>query len=243
MNKKLIAKHVTVFDWRKVPVSNGILVAENWALVGASALNHIPTNEIIVKVGHGRIKAKVLTVIPHPLLSLKMNNYDVALLQLGPATINNFDGTIPCFLTKRQFKTITRIIPKFSVTARIRKGVKSKLKIRKGKFTSCSENDILCTYMKKPKQHADILLNGSPLYVGHPSNLQLAGIGLQPPMSNDISDVKFVPLWNVSDWVSTVMQEYNKKCYIEKKNKVVCSQLNLPLASDLYAKMQHKEIH
>jgi hypothetical protein len=62
-------------------------------------------------------------------------------------------------------------------------------------------------------------------------------------MSNDISDVKFVPLWNVSDWVSTVMQEYNKKCYIEKKNKVVCSQLNLPLASDLYAKMQHKEIH
>jgi hypothetical protein len=62
--------------------------------------------------------------IPHPLLSLKMNNYDVALLQLGPATIKNFDGTIPCFLTKRQFKTITRIIPKFSVTARIRKGVK-----------------------------------------------------------------------------------------------------------------------
>jgi hypothetical protein len=48
-----------------------------------------------VKVGHGRIKAKVLNVIPHPLLSLKMNNYDVALLQLGPATIKNFDGTIP----------------------------------------------------------------------------------------------------------------------------------------------------
>lgn len=240
MNQQLINKHVTVFDWRKVPVSNGILVAKNWALVGASALNHIPTNEINVNTGHGNIKAKVMNVIPHPLLSLKMDNYDVALLQLGPETVKDPDESSPCFLSKRQFKTITKIIPKFSTTVRIQKGSKSKLKIRKGKFTSCPDTDILCTYIKSPKQESDILLNGSPLYVGHPSNLQLAGIGLQSAIN---SDVRFVPLWTISDWVSTVMQEYNKKCHIDKANKVICPQLNLPQASDLYAKMQHKEIH
>ncbi|VDI38305.1 Hypothetical predicted protein [Mytilus galloprovincialis] len=244
MNRKLVNKHVTVYDWRNAPVSNGILVAENWALVGATALDHVPVNEIIVKIGHGKLKAKVMSVIKHPLLSLKMQNYDIALLQLGPDKINDFDGTIPCFLTQRQFKTITKIIPRFTVTARIRKGAKSKLKIRKGKLVrSCKETDYLCSYLKKPKQKTDMLLNGSPLYVGHQNNLQLAGIGLQPSLSHDINQAKFIPLWKISDWVSTVMQEYNKKCHIDKKNKLVCSQLNLPHANDLYAKMQHKEIH
>lgn len=224
-------------------MSNGILVAENWALVGGSALSHIPVSEIIVKVGNGKIEAKVANVIRHPLLSMNMGNYDVALLQLGPEKINDFDASVPCFLTERQYKTVTNVIPRFTVTANIRKGPRSKLKIRRGKLTKCKDEDYLCTYMKIPKRKIDILLNGSPLYVGQKENLQLAGFGIQPMLSYNIKDVKFVPLWSISDWVSTVMQEYNKKCYVNKYNKVTCSQVNLPKANDLYAKMQHKEIH
>lgn len=244
MNRKLINKHVTVYDWRKAPVSNGILVSDDWALVGASALNHIPIDEIVVKLGHGKIQAKALNVVKHPLLSMGMGNYDVALIQLKTGKLKDLDGIVPpCFLTQRQFKVISRIIPKFSVTARIRKGARSKLKLRKGKFRSCKQTDFLCTFMKTPKRKTDILLNGSPLYVGHSNNLQLAGLGIQPALSHDIKDVNFIPLWTISDWVSTVMQEYEKKCHFDKKNVMLCSGLNLPQASDLYAKLQHKETH
>lgn len=244
MNRKLIGKHVTVFDWRKAPVSNGILVDDDWALVGASALNHVPLDEIVVKLGHGKEDAKVLNVIKHPLLSMGMVSYDVALLQLKKGSFKgSVDSVSSCFLTKRQFTVISNIIPKFSVTANIRKGTRSKLKIRKGKLRQCKQKDFLCTFMKTPKKKTDILLNGSPLYVGHNNNLQLAGLGIQPSLSHDIKDVQFIPLWTISDWVSTVMQEYNKKCNVDKKNNMTCLGLNLPQASDLFAKLQHKETH
>jgi hypothetical protein len=60
----------------------------------------------------------------------------------------------------------------------------------------------------------------------------------QPPDVNCCS-IR-LPFCHFFLWNNQPKDEY---WFIEKKNKVVCSQLNLPLASDLYAKMQHKEIH
>lgn len=243
IGKEIMKKHATVFRDRGDHVTDGVMLSKDWVLVPAGALKYMPIDDLNVRIGRAKTGFKISSVVEHPLLSLGIQKFNVALLKLAIRK-RTADLTNQCIISERQYQTISKILPTFSVSVRLDgKKPRTKLKIRKGKLNHkcANDKDYICGIIKGDK-NIDMSINGVPLYIGHSSNLRLAGIGIQS-WSNQQGQYYFIPLWTISEWVDDVIAEYNKKCSLTKDGKFVCKDLNLPLATTLYMKMEKTEQH
>lgn len=243
--KAIIKKHVTVLDDNRVPQFSGILIHDNWALVPGNAVKGVQQETVKqhlkIKVGRAKGLRKVHHVIRHPLGSIGMGQYNVALLHLEAED----EGYPICLMNVNQFDTISRIILKSTFTTRMN-GRKpwTKLKSRYGKIRpKCSNANYLCVKAKgKKAANKKMLLDGSPLFLGLAGDYKLAGIGTNLKGSYP-SDTLFIPLWTMIDWMNKVIQEYDTKCPITRQNVSNCSTINLPTESELLAKSSMVERH
>ncbi|KAJ8299134.1 hypothetical protein KUTeg_023194 [Tegillarca granosa] len=243
--KALIKKHVTVLDKNRIPQFSGILIHDNWALVPGNAVKGLQQEtvkqDLDIKVGRTKGLRKVHHVIRHPLGSIGMEQYNVALLHLEAED----KGYPICLMNVNQFDTISRIVLKSTFTTRMN-GRKpwTKLKFRYGKIRpKCSNANYLCVKVKgKKAAKKKMLLDGSPLYLGLAGDYKLAGIGTNLKGSYS-SDTLFIPLWTMIDWINKVIQEYDTKCPLTSQNVSSCSTINLPTESELLAKSSMVERH
>lgn len=242
IGKELMKKHATIYRNRGDHVTDGVMLSKNWALVPAGALKYLPIKNLHVKIGRAKTSFKIATVVEHPLLSLGMQKYNVALVKLYKKRSPEIKNQ--CIITETQFRSISKILPVFSVSIRTDgKRPRTKLKIRKGKlnYNCANDKDYICGIIKGYKN--DVLsINGAPLYIGHSSNLRLAGLGIQS-WSNQKGQYYFIPLWTISEWIDGVIAEHKKKCIIGKDGKFMCKGLDLPLANELYIKLRKTEQH
>ncbi|KAJ8299491.1 hypothetical protein KUTeg_023551 [Tegillarca granosa] len=242
--KTLINRHVTVFDGNKQPQFNGVLLQNGWALVPGNAIKEIQqstSSDVRAKIGRRKGMKRVVNAIRHPLGAIGMNEYNIGLLQID---VNDSASHPLCVMTVNQFDTVTRIVPRVSVTTRIdgRKPL-SKLKVRNGKIhPECSNPSYLCLTVKgKNKGKRKMLLDGSPMYFGQINDLKIAGLGttLNDPGNKDSL---FIPLWTVSEWLERVMDEYNTKCSYYGKHRR-CLNISLPTANELLSDVRRPERH
>lgn len=87
-----------------------------------------------------------------------------------------------------------------------------------------------------------MLMEGSPMYLGHNGDYRLAGIGVNVPAVKDYK-YDFIPLWSVSDWVQDVLDEYNAKCHFNSRGVDVCEELSLPALKDMEDRIRRPEQH
>lgn len=242
--KALINRHVTVLDENKRPQFNGVLLRNGWALVPGNAIKEIQqstSSDVRVKIGRKKGMRRVTHAIRHPLGAIGMDQYNIGLLHLDGN--DSFSHPL-CVMTVNQFDTVTRILPRVSVTTRIdgRKPF-SKLKVRNGKIhPECSNPSYLCLTVKgKNKGKRKMLLDGSPMFFGQMNDLKIAGLGTavnDPGNKNSL----FTPLWTISEWLERVMDEYNTKCSYHGKHRR-CSNISLPTANELLSDVRRPERH
>ncbi|XP_063400435.1 protein artichoke-like [Mytilus trossulus] len=244
VGKEMMKKHVTVFRNRGDYVVDGAMLTPDWALVPAGALRYLTDADIHVKIGRGKTSYKISHIVQHPLLSLGMQQFNIALLRL----VKKKSSPVmehQCIIAEKQFKSLSQVLPVFYVSIRLDgKKPKTKLKIRKGKVNHrcANDKDYICGVLKGNKNDAITSVDGSPLYIGHSTNLRLAGIGTHS-WSNQKSQYIFIPLWTISDWADDIMIEFNEKCTKQKSGKLSCDELTLPSTDDLFMKIRKTEQH
>lgn len=243
VRKALLSRHATILDEKNDPIVNGIMVSEDWVLTLGSSANVIlqSTNpdRFRVKVGRTKGYRNIVRVFRHPLIRYG-TEYNVALLRLK---YNKKNPDQSCIITQKQYNVLTSIFKHISITTRVKGKTKNtKLKPRRGRISkTCSEKNLICATIKKPKRPF-MLVDGSPMYLGHNGDYRLAGIGVNLPAKKD-TKYDFIPLWSISDWMQSVIDEYNAKCRLNPKGIDVCSDLSLPTFKDMADKIRRPERH
>ena len=242
VRKSLLSRHATIVDDQRAPFVNGIMVSEDWVLTLGSRANDIlqstNPNGFRVKVGKKGYRHIARTFV-HPLIQYG-TEYNVALLRLQYSKRNPEQS---CIITSKQYSVLTSIFKHILVTTRVKGKTKfPKLKTRRGRISkSCTEKNLICATIKKPKRPL-ILVDGSPVYLGHNGDYRLAGLGVNIPAEKDYK-YDFIPLWTVSDWMQSVLDEYNAKCHLNPRGIDVCSDLELPTLKDMESKIRRPEQH
>jgi hypothetical protein len=72
-------------------------------------LKYLPIKNLHVKIGRAKTSFKIATVVEHPLLSLGMQKYNVALVKLYKKRSPEIKNQ--CIITKTQFRSISKILP------------------------------------------------------------------------------------------------------------------------------------
>ena len=75
-------KHVTVYRNRGDYVTDGAMLTDEWAMVPAGALKYLSNEDMRAKIGRAKTSFKISNIIEHPLLSLGMQRFNVALIRL-----------------------------------------------------------------------------------------------------------------------------------------------------------------
>lgn len=243
VRKALLSRHATIVDENEALVVNGIMVSEDWVLTLGSSTNAIlqstNPNSFRVKVGRTKGYRSIVRVFRHPLIRYG-TQYNVALIRLKYKKKNPDQS---CIITEKQYKILTSIFKHISITTRVKGKTKfTKLKPRRGRISkSCSKKNLICATIKNPKKGM-MLMDGSPMYLGHNGDYRLAGIGMDLPAKKD-HKYNFIPLWSVSEWMQTVIDEYNTKCHLNTKGVDVCADLALPTFKDMADKLRRPEHH
>ena len=239
-------RHVTIFTEDNVPLANGILLSEDWVLTIGNNFKSSRSSKLKVRIGRSKRSRDIVSIIRHPLVAMNIQQYNVAVVKLSPLKKGK-PTQIPCFLTYKQFASLSKIVPQVMVTTRISgKKLFSKLKPKKGKLSAkCKSEDFICAKIKNSKKNdkqVNMLINGAPMYLGKSGNARLAGIGIDVDLTRDF-EYDFIPIWVVSDWVTDVMREYDDKCTVDNSGNSHCSGLRLPTLSDMMLKLQPMEQH
>lgn len=244
IQKEMMNKHVTIYRNRGDYVTDGVLLTDQWALVPAGSLKYLSKDDMIVRIGRAKKSYKISYIIEHPLLSLGMQRFNVALIRLiQKKSLSILENQ--CIIAEKQLHSLSSVLPVFYITIRMDgKKPKTRLKIRKGKVSKkcANDKDYICGVVKEYKSDKFSSVDGAPLYVGHSSNLRLAGIGTRS-WSNQKSIFYFIPLWTVTGWTNDVIKEFDLKCEEESNGNVKCKDLHLPLADEIYQKIQNTERH
>ncbi|KAK3103193.1 hypothetical protein FSP39_017227 [Pinctada imbricata] len=247
VKKAMIKNHVTILDGQNKPIANAVLLSNRWALAKGSTVRVIKqsTNpdEFKVKVGRQKSNRKIVRIFRHPLISYRMMQYDVALIRLSEKPSGPKQQEMPCLMTEHQYQLISKLLKRVSITTRIYgKNSITRLKPRNGKLArKCKRKEFVCTLFKKPKRSA-MLYDGSPLYMGYSNSLRLAGIATDDTITKNF-EYTFIPVWKVSDWVTSVVDQYQEKCHTDRDGHELCSGLRLPSVSDMLSKLNRPERH
>ncbi|XP_061181850.1 protein artichoke-like [Saccostrea echinata] len=247
-NKLSIRRHATVFDSNRQPVANGIVIANGWILTVGTAVESEAQSTInarfSVRIGRGKKPVRIISILSHPLVPMKMQQYNVALIRYSTGKRKeNID--YPCFLTQNQYDSVSKIIQKVSFTTRLTtKRRYAKLKPKKGRLSrTCFSEKFICSKVKagKKKKNESMLIDGSPLYLGRPGDSKMAGLGVYMKTTNEF-EYAFLPIWSVSDWIGTVIKEFDSKCTVDKRS-AKCENLKLPSIEDMIMELQPMEEH
>lgn len=247
-NKLSIKRHATILDNNLQPIANGIVIADGWILTVGSALEGVAQATVnsgfSVRIGRSKKPVRVIRTLYHPLVPMKMHQYNVALIRyVGGKKTKDVD--YPCFLTQNQFESVSKIVRKVSFTTRLStKRRYAKLKPKKGRLSrACVSEKFICSKVKagKQKKNESLLIDGSPLYLGRPGDSRMAGLGVYMKTSN-LFEYAFIPIWSVSDWIGTVMKEFDSKCTINRRG-ATCEHLQLPSIEDMIMELQPMEEH
>ena len=247
-NKLSIKRHATVYDSNMQPIANGIVIADGWILTVGTAVETVTQATVnsgyIVRIGRGKKSVRVIRTFYHPLVPMKMQLYNVALIRYVSGK-RKPGVDYPCFLTQNQFESVSKIIKKISFTTRLStKRRYAKLKPKRGRLSrTCVSEKFICSKVKAGKQNKNesMLIDGSPLYLGEPGDSRMAGLGVYMKTTNK-SEYAFIPIWSVADWVGTVMKEFDSKCTIDRRS-ATCKQLKLPSIEDMIMELQPMEEH
>lgn len=244
VRKALLSRHATIVDDKGAPIVNGIMVSEDWVLTIGTRANEIlqstNPNSVRVKVGRTKGYRNIVRTFVHPLVQYG-SEFNVALLRL------RYHRRTPdqsCIISSKQYSVLTSIFKHIIVTTRMtgKTGKFAKLKPRKGRISKpCSQKNLICATIKRPKRPL-MLMEGSPMYLGHNGDYRLAGIGVNVPAVKDYK-YDFIPLWSVSDWVQDVLDEYNAKCHFNSRGVDVCEELSLPTLKDMEDRIRRPEQH
>ncbi|KAK3101272.1 hypothetical protein FSP39_002285 [Pinctada imbricata] len=175
-NKAAVSRHVTIFTENNEPLANGVMLNDDWALTIGSHFKSSRTNKLKVRIGRSKKPRDIVSIIRHPLVAMNMQQYNVAVVKLASRKKGK-STTIPCFLTYKQFASLSKIVPRVMVTTRISgKKLFSKLKPKKGRLsTGCKNKDFVCAKIKNSKKSDKplMMINGSPMYLGKASHSRL----------------------------------------------------------------------
>lgn len=244
VRKALLSRHATIVDDKGAPIVNGIMVSEDWVLTIGTRANEIlqstNPNSVRVKVGRTKGYRNIVRTFVHPLVQYG-SEFNVALLRLR---YHRRSPDQSCIISSKQYSVLTSIFKHIIVTTRMtgKTGKFAKLKPRKGRISKpCSQKNLICATIKRPKRPL-MLMEGSPMYLGHNGDYRLAGIGVNVPAVKDYK-YDFIPLWSVSNWVQDVLDEYNAKCHFNSRGVDVCEELSLPTLKDMEDRIRRPEQH
>lgn len=199
-----------------------------------------------IRIGRAKKPLRIVSILPHPLVPMKMQQYNVALIRYVTGKKKKENIEYPCFLTQSQYESVSKIVQKVSFTTRLTsKRRNAKLKPKKGRLSrTCFSEKFICSKVKagRQKKNESMLIDGSPLYLGKPGDSKMAGIGVYMKTIRNKFEYAFIPIWSVSDWIGTVMKEFDSKCTLNKRS-AKCENLKLPSIEDMIMELQPMEEH
>ncbi|KAL3841554.1 hypothetical protein ACJMK2_019678 [Sinanodonta woodiana] len=213
-------------DW-----CNGMMLNENWAITRHSCMRSkltVPNEKIRVKVG-AKEERKILLSIDYPQRVI-IPDYDISLIRLTPRASGKVSSQQPCVLTYSQYHQLSRATGEavFSSLNSDSVGQRTRLTVRTGKiYKECPEKGLICLKMRG--RNTTLPIEGVPLSLRYQGIWYFAGLGHS--MMKDTGYGAFTPLWNLANWINSVIQEIDTKCEFKNEkgeSSKLCKAFNIP---------------